>query len=56
MADWLGAVQAVTIIGLEGLCAFALAWLFWPEIRRDPIMAQIVSTTTESGRTEWILV
>jgi MFS family permease len=33
MADWLGAVQAVTIMGLEGLCAFALAWLFWPEIR-----------------------
>ena len=33
MADWLGAVQAVTIMGLEGLVAFALAWLFWPEIR-----------------------
>jgi len=33
MADWLGAVPAVTIMGLEGLAAFALAWLFWPEIR-----------------------
>jgi hypothetical protein len=33
MADWLGSVQAVTIIRLKGLCAFALAWLFWPEIR-----------------------
>lgn len=33
MADWLGAVQAVTIMGLEGLVAFALAWIFWPEIR-----------------------
>ena len=33
MADWLGAVPAVTIMGLEGLCAFLLAWLFWPEIR-----------------------
>ncbi|MFP6708024.1 MAG: hypothetical protein VCE75_18750 [Alphaproteobacteria bacterium] len=33
MADWLGVVPAVTIMGLEGLAAFALAWLFWPEIR-----------------------
>ncbi|MFP6772451.1 MAG: hypothetical protein VCE74_08945 [Alphaproteobacteria bacterium] len=33
MADWLGAGPAVTIMGLEGLVAFALAWLFWPEIR-----------------------
>ncbi len=33
MADWLGTAQAVTIMGLEGLCAFVLAWLFWPEIR-----------------------
>ncbi len=33
MADWLGAVTAVTIMGLEGLCAFILAWIFWPEIR-----------------------
>ena len=33
MADWLGAVPAVTIMGLEGLAAFVLAWLFWPEIR-----------------------
>lgn len=33
MADWLGAVPAVTIMGLEGLAALALAWLFWPEIR-----------------------
>ena len=33
MADWLGAVQVITIIRLKGLCAFALACLFWPEIR-----------------------
>ncbi len=33
MADWLGAVPAVVIMGVEGLCAFALAWLLWPEIR-----------------------
>jgi MFS family permease len=33
MADWLGAVTAVTVMGVEALIAFALAWLFWPAIR-----------------------
>jgi hypothetical protein len=33
MADWLGAVPAVAIMGLEGLLAYAVAWYFWPEIR-----------------------
>ncbi|MBT3330548.1 MAG: MFS transporter [Rhodospirillaceae bacterium] len=33
MADWLGAVNAITIMGVEALVALALAWLFWPEIR-----------------------
>jgi MFS family permease len=33
LADWLGAERAMIVMGLEGLCAFALAWLFWPEVR-----------------------
>jgi hypothetical protein len=33
LADWLGAVAAATIVGIEGLLALIVVWVLWPEIR-----------------------
>ena len=36
LADWIGARNAVALIGLEGLVAAIVVSLIWPEIHRRP--------------------
>lgn len=38
LAEWIGAHHAVTIIAIEGLIAIAIAAVFWPELRRAPVL------------------
>jgi len=33
LADWLGTIDALIVMGLEGVVALTLAWLIWPQIR-----------------------
>ena len=39
LADWLGARDAVALIGLEGLVALIVVSLVWPEVHRRPAAA-----------------
>ena len=35
LADWLGAAEAVMLVGAEGLLGFVICWWLWPELKGD---------------------
>ena len=49
LADWLGARDAVALIGLEGLIALAVVSLVWPEIHRRRSPAAVGTRPRQGG-------
>lgn len=45
LADWIGAAEALMLVGVEGLLGFALCWWLWPELKSD----QRVHSSAESS-------
>jgi len=35
LADWLGAAEAIMLVGAEGVVGFAVCYWIWPELRND---------------------
>ena len=35
LADWLGAAEAIMLVGAEGVVGFVVCYWIWPELKND---------------------